>query len=98
MHRPLRVRLQSPLLAAHPQVLDLFDLKGRGVDKWELYRKGIVRMDDVPLEALNSAQRMQAEFHRNQREYADPDAIREFLGELRYPLCFLDFETFDSPI
>jgi hypothetical protein len=76
----------------------IFDLKGRGVDKWDLYRKGIIRMDDVPLEVLNSAQRMQAEFHRNQREHADPDAIREFLEELRYPLCFLDFETYDSPI
>jgi hypothetical protein len=76
----------------------IFDLKGRGVDKWELYRKGIVRMDDVPLGHLNSAQRMQAEFHRNRREHVDPDAIREFLEGLRYPLCFLDFETFDSPI
>jgi hypothetical protein len=76
----------------------VFDLKGRGVDKWDLYRKGIVRMDDVPLEALNSAQRMQAEFHRNRSEHADPDAIREFLEGLRYPICFLDFETFDSPI
>jgi len=76
----------------------IFDLKGRGVDKWELYRKGFVRMDDVPLEALNIAQRMQAEFHRSRREHADPDAIREFLEELTYPLCFLDFETFDSAI
>ena len=64
----------------------VFDLKGRGVDKWELYRQGIVRMDDVPLERLNAAQRMQAEYHRNQREHADPDAIREFLDELGYPI------------
>lgn len=76
----------------------VFDLKGRGVDKWDLYRRGIVRMDDVPLEALNSAQRMQAEFHRTRREHADPDAIREFLEGLSFPLCFLDFETYDSPI
>jgi len=76
----------------------VFDLKGRGVDKWELYRKGIVRMDDIQLEDLNSAQRMQAEFHRNRGEHADPDAIREFLEELRYPLFFLDFETWDSAI
>ena len=76
----------------------IFDLRGRGVDKWALYREGIVRMDDVPLERLNAAQRMQAEFHRNQREHADPDAIREFLEELSYPLCFLDFETFGEAI
>jgi len=76
----------------------VFDLSGRGVDKWDLYRKGIVRMDDIPLEALNSAQRMQAEYYRNRGEHDDPDAIREFLDGLIYPLCFLDFETFDSPI
>lgn len=76
----------------------IFDLKGRGVDKWELYREGIVRMDDVPLERLNGAQRMQAEFHRNRGEHADPDAIREFIDGLGHPLCFLDFETFDSAI
>lgn len=76
----------------------IFDLKGRGVDKWDLYRKEIVRMDDVPLEALNSAQRMQAEFYRNRGQHVDLDAIREFLDGLHYPICFLDFETFDSPI
>lgn len=76
----------------------IFDLKGRGIDKWELYRQGIVRMNDVPLVRLNAAQRMQAEFHRNQREHADPDALREFLDKLRYPLCFLDFESCDSAI
>jgi len=76
----------------------IFDLSGRGVDKWELYRQGIVRMDDVPLERLNGAQRMQAEFHRSRSEHVDPDAIREFLERLRYPLYFLDFETFGDAI
>ncbi|HZD54982.1 MAG TPA: DUF2779 domain-containing protein [Candidatus Aquicultoraceae bacterium] len=82
----------------HVPEYSVFDLKGRGVDKWELYRQGIVRMDDVPLERLNAAQRMQAEFHRNRKEHADPEAIREFLEELSYPLCFLDFESFDCAI
>jgi hypothetical protein len=76
----------------------IFDLKGRGVDKWELYRKGIVRMEDVPLEALNNTQRMQAKFYRNRGQHVDLDAIREFLEGLRFPVCFLDFETFDSAI
>jgi hypothetical protein len=76
----------------------IFDLKGRGVDKWDLYRKGIVRMNDVPLEALNNTQRMQARFSRTRGQHVDLDAIREFLDGLHYPICFLDFETFDSPI
>jgi Domain of unknown function(DUF2779) len=76
----------------------VFDLKGRGLDKWELYREGIVAMDEVPLGRLKGAQRMQAEFHRNRGEKTDRDAIRAFLDGLSNPLCFLDFETFDSPI
>ena len=76
----------------------VFDLKGRGIDRWDLYRKGIVRMDDVPPEVLNSAQRMQAEVYRNRGKHVEPDAIREFLEGLYYPICFLDFETYDSPI
>jgi len=76
----------------------IFDLAGRGVDKWELYARGIVRIEEVPLESLNDSQRMQAEFHIRRREHIDPDAIREFLDGLRYPVCFLDFETFGSPI
>ena len=27
----------------------VFDLSGRGVDKWDLYRNEIVQTDDVPL-------------------------------------------------
>ena len=76
----------------------VFDLKGRGVDKWALYRKGIERMDDVPIEALNSTQRMQVEFHRSRGEHVNLDAIREFLEGLYFPIYFLDFETYDSPI
>jgi hypothetical protein len=55
-------------------------------------------MDHVPLEALNSAQRMQAKFFRNRGQHVDLDAIREFLDVLRFPLCFLDFETYNYPI
>jgi len=76
----------------------IFDLAGRGVDKWALYARGIVKIEDAPLETLNDAQRMQAEFHIRRGEHIDSAAIREFCDGLRYPLCFLDFETFGIPI
>ena len=44
----LRVRFHQPLLAVH-HWHSVFDLSDRGVDKWDLYRKEIVQMDDVPL-------------------------------------------------
>lgn len=76
----------------------VFDLRGRGIDKFALYRRGIVRLKDVPLEELNGAQRFQAEATLEQKDVTDAAAIREFLDTLWYPLCHLDFETFDNPV
>jgi hypothetical protein len=82
----------------HVPEYSIFNLKGRGVDKWELYRRGILKLADVPLDILNDSQRMQAEHFRKRSEHADPEGIREFLEKLRYPICFLDFETFGAAI
>ncbi|MBF8260408.1 MAG: DUF2779 protein [Actinobacteria bacterium] len=82
----------------HVPEQSIFALRGRGIDKWELYRKGILHLVDVPLGPLNAAQRMQVEYFLGRKEHADSEKIREFLGRLRYPLCFLDFETFSSAI
>ena len=63
-----------------------------------MYRQGIVKLEDVPLDSLNLMQRMQAEYYLGKKSYADPAKIREFLKKVRYPVCFLDFETFNSGI
>ena len=76
----------------------VFSLRGRGIDRWELYRQGVVKLADVPLDALNLMQRMQVEYFLDRKSYADPVKIREFLAKIRYPLCFLDFETVGSAI
>ena len=83
---------------AHVPEHSVFSLRGRGIDPWELYRQGVVRLDDVPLDALNLLQRMQAEYFLDRKSHADPEKVREFLARIRYPLCFLDFETFGSAI
>jgi Domain of unknown function(DUF2779) len=76
----------------------IFDLRGRGIDKFELYRQGIVRLADAPLAQLNPAQRFQAEATLEHKDITDRDAVRDFVDSLWYPLCHLDFETFDTPI
>ncbi|MBP2682840.1 MAG: hypothetical protein H6Q79_879 [Deltaproteobacteria bacterium] len=76
----------------------VFSLRGRGIDQWELYRHGIIRLEDVPLDSLNLMQRMQVEYHLDRKSHADPARVREFLEKVRYPACFLDFETFASAI
>ena len=76
----------------------VFSLRGRGIDQWELYRQGVIKLQDVPLDSLNLMQRMQTEYFLDRKSHADPAKIREFLKKVRYPVCFLDFETFGSGI
>jgi hypothetical protein len=76
----------------------VFSLRGRGIDPWELYRQGVIKLQDVPLDSLNLMQRMQVEYYLDKKSHADPGKIREFLTKVRYPACFLDFETFGSAI
>jgi Domain of unknown function(DUF2779) len=76
----------------------VFDLRGRGADRFALYREGIVRQADIPLETLNDRQRLQVESTLMERDFIDREEVREFIDTLWYPLCFLDFETFMDSI
>ena len=82
----------------HVPVDSVFDLRERGVDKFSLYRKGIIRLKDIPLDILNAKQRFQVESTLQKRNYLNKGKIAEFLGSLWHPLCFLDFETFGTAI
>ena len=72
----------------------VFEFRGHGKpNAFELYRQGIVRMEDVPPDKLGWRQKLQLDgllYHKN---HFDTDAVREFLDSLWYPLCFMDFET-----
>lgn len=76
----------------------VFDLRGKGVDKFDLYRNGIIHMKDIPSDILNVKQRIQVEGTLRKKDYIRTESIRNFLTTLWYPLYFLDFETFMSPI
>ena len=76
----------------------IFSLKGRGIDKFEYYGQGIVRLEDLPIDKLNEAQRFQANATINKEDSTNPAGVKNFLDSLWYPLCHLDFETFATPI
>ncbi len=76
----------------------VFDLRGRGIDKFSLYRNGKVRFSDLDPGELNSNQIMQVEAELTGRRFINPGGIKAFLDSLHYPLCFLDFETFSEAI
>jgi hypothetical protein len=56
----------------HVPEVSVFSLRGRGIDPWELYRQGIIKLEDVPLDSLNRMQRMQAEYYLDKKSHADP--------------------------
>lgn len=76
----------------------VFDLRERGVDKFDLYRQGVLCMRDIPEDMLNFKQGVQVEGTLHKKDRIIKDNIRDFLQSLWYPVCFLDFETFMSPV
>lgn len=87
-----------PYCWRHIPELSVFDLSGSAADKFALYREGHVRLEDVPLGRLKDKQRFEAEAALRRKDTLHPERLRSFLGSLWYPLCHLDFETFDTPI
>ncbi|MGD1008012.1 MAG: DUF2779 domain-containing protein [Ignavibacteriaceae bacterium] len=74
----------------------VFNIANLKIDKkFELYNKGYVKLEDVPVDyKLNVNQKMQVECYINNKTVIDKDAVKEFLAEIKYPIFFMDFETF----
>lgn len=80
-----------------PSVLELADCS----QKWEYVNRGIYTMQQLleSGEPLSDRVRQQAEYACNDYPpVIDKIQIRQFLSTLWYPLCFLDFETMQSPL
>ena len=78
----------------------VFDINGLSYTKrFELYRNGIIDFKDIPEDyPLSPHQRLQVDAELNDVKVVDRAGIRDFLSTLHYPLCFLDFETFQLAI
>jgi hypothetical protein len=67
--------------------------------RWDLYRGGVLRNDQIPDGyQVSAAQRIQLDAERTGRMHFDREVVSDFLSKLRYPLHFLDFETFQTAI
>lgn len=67
--------------------------------KFDLYNEGIISLDDIPdnLE-LPASQRLQIDSYISGETTIDKHAIEEFLDTFKYPLYFMDFESFQPAI
>jgi hypothetical protein len=84
----------------HVPEYSVFDISRlSGEKKWELYRMGILRFEDIPPGfRLNHAQWQQVKAELKNETHIDRDAISKFVNGLQYPLYFLDFESFQPAV
>ncbi len=66
--------------------------------RFDLYRQGMVRQSDIPANLLSEKQRHQVESTIKQCNTLKTKEVRRFLDALRYPICYLDFETVNPAI
>jgi Domain of unknown function(DUF2779)/Domain of unknown function DUF83 len=78
-------------------VFDLYgDNKGR---RWDLLKRNILRISEIPKDyPLSAKQEIQRAAVLSGRPQVKRTQIAEFLKNLKYPLHFLDFETFSTAI
>lgn len=80
----------------HIPDVSVFNLTRLRADKkFELYYEGILEFHQLPEGyALTASQKLQVKAHLENYTHIEPKSIRDWLGQLKYPLYFMDFETF----
>ena len=84
----------------HLKENNVFEVRGLNINKKiELYKKGIIDYKDILNEKLNKNYLEQIDFRINNREpKINKEKIKEFLETLKFPIYFLDFETYQDAI
>ncbi len=73
-------------------IFEISELKTE--QKFELYKKGIVKANDVPKNyPLTQAQRIQIECYIHNKDFVNQNSLSEFFRTIRYPLYFLKILT-----
>jgi hypothetical protein len=78
----------------------IFEVSGLiGRKKWDLYRMGIHRLEDIPDDfPLSPSQRLQLTAAITGKGVWKKKEIRNFVRTFQYPLYFIDFESFQPPV
>ena len=77
----------------------VFDLRGGKTKQFSLWEQGILSIKDIPDDIpLSRQQQIQKECVMTGNVHVEKEEIRQFLSRLKYPLYYLDFETFGPAI
>lgn len=78
---------------------NVFCLYRGGKKSFKLYEQGVACIKDIPDEfRLTGHQQIQRSCEKTGKIHVDKEGIKHFLAELKYPLYFLDFETYNTAI
>lgn len=74
-------------------ILNLY--RGKKKELFKLLEAGVQVISDIPSDyKLNDKQKIQHQCEKTNKPYIDKKGIQEFFKTLKYPLYFLDFETY----
>jgi hypothetical protein len=64
-----------------------------------MYRNGIISLDEIPDDfQLPKNAKLQLDIFRKGYDFIDVESIKSFLHDIKYPLYYMDFETFQPAI
>jgi len=96
---PYDCSMKKECWAFLPKENSVFDLHRGGKKSWDLFRRDILAIKDIPEnEELNDKQQIQLSCEKTNKPHINTPAIQEFFKTLEYPLYFLDFETYSTAI
>jgi hypothetical protein len=85
-----------------PSVFDVYGGNGRAgftfAKQLDCYHAGKISFKDLAGESIGKIQNMQVNCTLNQTDHIHPTGIQDFLGKVRYPLYFLDFESMQPAV
>jgi len=81
----------------HPQC-DIFDLYRGGKKALELFNQGILHIKDLEGCKLNDKQQIQHQCHKHGEHHCNVGELKLFMDKLKYPLYFMDFESYNTAI
>ncbi|MBT4805634.1 DUF2779 domain-containing protein [Candidatus Woesearchaeota archaeon] len=77
-------------------VFDLYNIRKKKAFQW--LDDGMQLLTDVPIDLLNDKQGIQHACEKNETVHVNKQELKKFLGSLKEPVNYLDFETFMSAV
>ena len=94
---PFNVHFDDKFLTEHPS--DIFDLYRGGKVALELFNSGVLEIKDIPeYHKLNVKQKIQRKTSVEGKHHIAHKELNVFINSLKYPLYFLDFESYNTAI